>query len=522
MTPFLTCCGQISKNPKQFINQSGGNFQCNDQKVRKAIRVQGTILVIDGISTNRIMLKVQLAEACYGVEQADCVADVLEAARYCRPDLVLSAMSLPDGTAADVKTALRQDEMLADIPVIAITQSNAPERRLHALSAGIDDVLPQPVDDVILQARIRSLLRARSANEELHMQRDASHGFVLPLSDRAGHEECSSASVALIAQDSKTAQAWAKRLGDHVPYALRYHDLDDIKLMMSAPVADVFIIELNEISAGPGLRLLADLRARAATRQSVVIAVPNPADPMIAAEALDRGAHDVLQAGFDVDELALRLTTQLQYKSRNDRLRDSVRNGLRAAVEDPMTGLYNRRYAKPFLDRTAKRAAESNDSFALMLADLDHFKQINDQYGHPAGDAVLIEAARRLQAQMRPVDLVARVGGEEFMIVLPGADEISAGIAAVELCNAINSKPFQVPGIPDPIEVTISIGAVVGRDLSRKEELSDWAENTDKRGQDRGAGNVTELISLADRALYDAKNSGRNQVTLGKNSTAAA
>jgi two-component system cell cycle response regulator len=468
------------------------------------------------------MLKVQLAEACYGVEQADCVADVLEAARYCRPDLVLTAMTLPDGTAADVKHALRQDEMLADIPVIAISQSNAPERRLHALSAGIDDVLPQPVDDVILQARIRSLLRARSANEELHLQRDASHGFVLPLSDRAGHEECSSASVALVAQDPQTAQAWAQRLGTHVPYELRCHDLDDIKLMMRAPVADVFIIELNEISAGPGLRLLADLRARAATRQSVVIAVPNPADPIIAAEALDRGAHDVLQAGFDVEELALRLTTQLQYKSRQDRLRDSVRNGLRAAVQDPMTGLYNRRYAKPFLDRTAKRAAETGDSFALMLADLDHFKQINDQYGHPAGDAVLIEAARRLKAQMRPVDLVARVGGEEFMIVLPGADDVSAGIAAVELCNAINSQPFHVPGIAEPIEVTISIGAVVGRDLTRRDDFGDWAELDETRTSDRGASSVSELISLADRALYDAKNAGRNQVTLGKTSTAAA
>mgnify|MGYP000397990302 CR=1 FL=1 len=485
--------------------------------------MQGTILVIDGISTNRIMLKVQLAAACYGVEQADCVADVLEAARFCRPDLVLTAMSLPDGTAADVKNALRQDELLADVPVIAITQSNAAERRLHALSAGIDDVLPQPVDDVILQARIRSLLRARSANEELHMQRDASHGFVLPLSDRAGHEDCIGANVALVAQDPQTAQAWAKRLGDHVPYTLHCHDLDDIKLMMSAPVADVFIIELNEISAGPGLRLLADLRARAATRQSVVIAVPNPADPVIAAEALDRGAHDVLQAGFDVDELALRLTTQLQYKSRNDRLRDSVRNGLRAAVQDPMTGLYNRRYAKPFLDRTAKRAAESNDSFALMLADLDHFKRINDQYGHPAGDAVLVEAARRLQEQMRPVDLVARVGGEEFMIVLPGADEISAGLTAVALCNAINSEPFHVAGIAEPIEVTISIGAVVGRDLCRKEDLGDWAELTDSRAPERSSSSsVTELISRADRALYDAKHAGRNQVTLGNASTVAA
>ncbi|CUH87981.1 Stalked cell differentiation-controlling protein [Phaeobacter sp. CECT 5382] len=470
--------------------------------------MQGTILVIDGVSTNRILLKVQLAGAYYAVEQAGSVAEAMTAARASRPDLVLTAMSLPDGTAADVKEALNSDEMLAEIPVIAISHSNAPERRLKALSAGIDDVLPQPVDDVILQARIRSLLRARSANEELHMQRDASHGFVLPLSDRTGAAETAKARVALVAQDPQTARNWAKRLGEQVPYDLCCHQLDDIQPLMSEPVADVFVIELNELSAGPGLRLLADLRARAATRQSVVIAVPNPADPHISAEALDRGAHDVLQSGFDVDELALRLTTQLQYKCRNDRLRDSVRNGLRAAVQDPMTGLYNRRYAKPFLDRTAKRAAETDEKFALMLADLDHFKRINDQYGHPAGDAVLIEAARRLQAELRPVDLLARVGGEEFMFVLPGADEIAAGMAAVDLCNAINSKPFQVPGLDTPIEVTISIGAVIGGG-------KDQAEGS-------AVAQVAELISAADRALYNAKNAGRNQVTLGSGNTAAA
>lgn len=462
------------------------------------------------------MLKVQLTAAYFAVEQADCVADVLETARHCRPDLVLSAMTLPDGTAADVKAALRQDELLADIPVIAISQSNAPERRLNALSAGIDDVLPQPVDDVILQARIRSLLRVRSDNEELHLQRDPSHGFVLPLSDRSLGNECLGASVALVAQDIQTARNWSEHLGTRVPYELRCHQMDDIQLMMTAPVADVFVVELNEISAGPGLRLLADLRARAATRKSVVIAVPNPADAQIAAEALDRGAHDVLQGGFDVEELALRLTTQLQYKARNDYLRDSLRSGLRAAVQDPMTGLYNRRYAKPFLDRTAERTVENDGSFALMLADLDHFKRINDQYGHLAGDAVLVEAANRLQAELRPVDLVARVGGEEFMLVLPGADEVSAGMAAVALCNAINSKPFLVPGVARPIHVTISIGAVIGR------ELVDKTAPTGSGHKEQLSKSVADLIAQADRALYNAKDAGRNQVTLKQTCTVAA
>lgn len=455
--------------------------------------MQGTILIIDGVATNRIMLKVQLSSAYYQVAQTDGIEGLADVARRCRPDLVLTAMSLPDGTAADVRSTLAGDPDLATVPVIAITAQNDNSARLAALGAGIDDVLQKPLDDVILQARIRSLIRARSTDEELHLQREASQVFDLPFADRVTQAQIDSGRVALVTHDMATALRWRDRIKGRVPYELRTHQIGDIQPLMSAPVADIFVVELNEAAPGPALRLIADLRARAATRQSVVIAIPNPAEPHSAAEALDRGAHDVMQAGFDVEELALRLATQLQYKLRSDILRDNVRNGLRAAVEDPMTGLYNRRYAKPFLDRVAREAEERGETFAVMVADLDHFKRINDCYGHPAGDAVLVETAKRLLGQLRPVDLLARVGGEEFMIVMPGVSKAEAGTVAARLCARINATPFDIPGIADPIDVTTSIGAVIG-----------GAEHTA----------VDELIQEADRALYRAKNAGRNQVTL--------
>mgnify|MGYP000621834452 CR=1 FL=1 len=146
--------------------------------------MQGTILIIDGVATNRIMLKVQLSSAYYQVAQTDGIQGLLSVARRCRPDLVLTAMSLPDGTAADVRAELARDEDLADVPVIAISAQNDNAGRLAALAAGIDDVLQQPLDDVILQARIRSLIRTRSTNEELHLQREASQVFDLPFADR--------------------------------------------------------------------------------------------------------------------------------------------------------------------------------------------------------------------------------------------------------------------------------------------------------------------------------------------------
>jgi len=448
------------------------------------------------------MLKVQLSAAYYRVVQTDSVASALSVAQRCCPDLVLTAMTLSDGCAMDVRTALANDPTLANVPVVAISAQNDNASRMEALSAGISDVLHQPLDDVILQARIRSLIRTRNSHDDLNLQHEAAQAFEQPLSVGECLAEIRNSKVALVAHDAPTAAQWTARLQSLVPYHLHPHQIGDIQLLMTDPVPDVIVVELNETAVGPGLRLLADLRARAATRNSVVIAIPSPADAHVAAEALDRGAHDVLHSGFNVHELALRLSTQLQHKARADRLRATVRNGLRASVEDPMTGLYNRRYARPFLDRVARNAVDCDEHFALMLIDLDHFKQVNDRYGHPAGDAVLVETSNRLLKQLRPVDLLARVGGEEFMIVMPGLGAAQASEVAEQLCRQINATPFQVPGIKEPIHVTTSIGLAIG------------GGNPCAGPSRRSQPSVTDLIADADRALYGAKDAGRNQVTL--------
>ncbi|MCG7624503.1 diguanylate cyclase [Epibacterium sp. Ofav1-8] len=461
--------------------------------------MQGTILVIDGVSTNRIVLKVQLTAACYHVLQADSLASALALVADNRPDLILTAMSLPDADAAGIKRAMAQIPQMANVPVIALSAQNDRSTRIMALSAGIDEVLPQPVDDMILQARIRSLLRMRLQDEDLHLREDGVPSFVMPLKEATGTAPLPqpTARVALVCHDLATAQKWRHRLAGEVDHDLRAYTVDAIQDLMRNPVPDVIVIELNETCAGLALRLLADLRARISTRDSVVIAVPNPADAMIAAEALDRGAHDVLHCGFQVDELALRISSQLQHKHRAEVIRDNLRNGLRAAMEDPMTGLYNRRYAKPFLERVAQDAQDRGESFAVMIADLDHFKRINDQHGHPVGDAVLVEAARRLKAELRGGDLLARIGGEEFLVVMPAIHAGDTAAMATRLCNAINASPFALQGGPQ-IPVTVSIGAVVGG--GGGDGCPDLA--------------VEELFAAADRALYDAKNAGRNRTAI--------
>jgi two-component system cell cycle response regulator len=181
-------------------------------------------------------------------------------------------------------------------------------------------------------------------------------------------------------------------------------------------------------------------------------------------------------------------------------LRATVRTGLKAAVSDPLTGLHNRRYAMPHLARTAEHAALTGKPFAVMVADLDLFKRINDVFGHAAGDAVLVETARRMRDNLRAVDMVARIGGEEFLIVMPGSTITEARVAASRLCRKIGNQDFVVPGADDPIKVTVSIGLTMGG-------LPD--ANGSPQTED-----ADTLLAAADKALYAAKLRGRNQVTL--------
>jgi len=476
--------------------------------------VQGTIVILDGVSTNRIMLKVQLSSAWFHVVQAEGLTGLGTVLRRTRPDLIVTAMTLPDGTALDLQDMLARDAVLASIPIIAITPQNDRVARLAALGAGIDEVLAQPLDDMLLQARIRSLIRARSLDDDLRLQGGAARvagmaetaaEFSYPSQSTATVAPLPPANVAIVTSQPATGAVWRARLKGVVGHVLTSHQIANVQALMEQPEPDAIILELPVDGDGAGLRLLADLRARGATRNAAIIAVPNPGNLPLAAEALDRGAHDVLHGGFCADELALRIDAQLRRKARLEQIRSNVRDGLRAALRDPMTGLFNRRYAMPWLSRIARYSSENGQSFAVMLADLDHFKSVNDRFGHPAGDAVLIETARRLTAASRPDDMIARIGGEEFMIVLPVAGQNAAMAAADRLCRQINATPFDIPGVAQPVKVTISIGIAVSPPPARLAEPA-----TGEFGD-----HVTNLlIGQADRALYQAKGAGRNQFTL--------
>lgn len=458
--------------------------------------MSGKILIVDDVATNRIVYKVKLGAACYVPILASDGATCLALAMSDKPDLILLDLVLPDMGGADVLRRLRANPETAAIPVVVFSAETGDDARLDALAAGADDFLTKSVDDQTLMARLRNLLRGQEALAELE-------GGAAPIRALGFAEPatafCPPGAIALVSQRPETALKWRRDLGQHLHDKMtvlsRETALSDAALNATP---DVFVIESNLADPMGGLRLMSELRSHTRTRHAAICIVRCGTQKDEAAMAFDLGANDVIDAHVSVQEFSLRITRLLQRKREGDRLRASVRTGLRMAVTDPLTGLFNRRYAISQLSEIAAHARMTGKSFAVMVLDLDRFKDVNDRYGHPAGDFVLTEVARRMSAKMRVGDLLARIGGEEFLIALPDTDLVHAGKIAERLCQAVKEMPFRIQGAA-PLDVTASIG------LAICDGGTDWVEDS-----------IADVIDRADQALLIAKSKGRNRVTISR------
>lgn len=497
--------------------------------------MSGKILIVDDVATNRIVLRVKLSTAFYDVRQAASLTEALAVIAEDMPDLVIVSTRLPgsiagqqprrrvgdmpraeDQSGRDIAGALefaravrgRSDSM--DLPLLALGHALDPAMRANLLAADYDDVLAKPVDDLFLHARLRSLTRARDALQDLRLRETARQalGFAEPvaLPDMP-------ARIVVAAPTRAAILPWRPALEARMPHRLSFHDHASLlPALGSGDVADVIVLVIPVAEPESGLRLLSELRAQPrARRMGMLVVLDGHAPAALVSHALDLGAQAVMGNGADFSEIALRLTALLRRKRLADRLHASVQDGLRAAVTDPLTGLFNRRYALPHLERMLEGARHSGQPLAVMVADLDHFKRINDTYGHAAGDAVLAEVAKRLREALRPVDLLARIGGEEFLIALPDCTRTVARARARALCARIGQEVFALPGREAPVNVTISIGVAVAGTAPLLGVSPHAAAEPDDGNWSRA---VQDLLMNADRALYGAKALGRNTVTL--------
>ncbi|MGB0658574.1 MAG: diguanylate cyclase [Mangrovicoccus sp.] len=468
----------------------------------------GRVLIVDPVGTNRIILRCRLAAACYQVLQAESLDQAGMLLDQQTVDLILLDSGIERDAALTFCQAIAQRSDAAIPPVFILSDNATPEFIGKALASGAEEVLAKPVHEDLLLAQLRRPFRQKSTAEELHDRNlassslgfaEAPQGF-----QRRGH-------VALIAGTRQTVQAWKTALAPHCPHTIDALTREEILAWNKPEHFDVLVLSETFARSGEGHRLLSELRSRMATRHSKIIFMLNPKSTqgpelgVRAAMALDLGADDLQCDGFQSQELHLRIERQLSRKWHEDRLRNSVRDGLRHALQDPLTGLYNRRYAFPRLEQISQRAADQGTRFAVMVIDIDRFKQVNDTYGHAGGDAVLIEVSRRLRTHLRPKDLIARIGGEEFLVVLPDTAPSDARIIANELRKIIRSQPIALPQSKGGIHVTASIGVAISGACRESDPEFDPTSY-----------DVDHLLSAADQALYHAKADGRDQTTLSR------
>ncbi|MCF2869967.1 diguanylate cyclase [Octadecabacter sp. G9-8] len=458
----------------------------------------GDILIIDCVATNRIVLKVKLLAAQYRVRPCATLHEAQVEIDASLPDMILLDTGTNVADALAFCARLKSNAHTSLIPVIATGGFVTPRDRVAALEAGADDVLTKPFDDHILQARIRSLLRSRDARAELRMR----EGTRTALGFAEGCSTFTSPARVVI------ASAGANTASDF--------DVTDTKLtntdMAHIPIetllagqsrhtgADLYVVDFRDDLTDDKVlfRLLSELRSRSSTRHAGILALLPHDARHAAAMALDLGANDIVSAVVDPAEIGHRCAVLIQAKLEADALRRTVETGLEAAITDPLTGLFNRRYAIPHLSRLSEESRKNERQFAIMALDLDHFKAINDTFGHSAGDDILRQVAQRLQGNLRAVDLLARIGGEEFLVAIPNSDAIHARTAAERLCNLIGNTPFFVGDERTEVTVTVSVGV----SLSGGKDAVDVMED------------LEDLVNAADVALYAAKNGGRNKVSL--------
>ncbi len=254
---------------------------------------------------------------------------------------------------------------------------------------------------------------------------------------------------------------------------------------------DLALVSLDS-AKHDGLRLCSQLRSLDRTRTLPILAIDGPDEEQRLMRALDLGVNDYILRPIDRNELLARVRTQIRRKRYTDRLRDNMQLTLEMAITDSLTGLHNRRYFERHLATLVDQATTRGRPLSLLIIDIDHFKAINDTYGHLAGDRVLKEFARRINSAIRGIDLAGRFGGEEFVIAMPDTNISVAYLVAERLRSLISADPFKVGDDHDPIVVTVSIG------VSAIESPSDTPLG---------------LLARSDAALYQAKRGGRNRVS---------
>jgi two-component system cell cycle response regulator len=448
------------------------------------------VLVVDDIPANVKLLEARLNAEYFDVLTATNGPQALAICGQGLADIVLLDVMMPGMDGFEVCRRLKSDITTAHIPVVMVTALDQPADRVRGLEAGADDFLTKPVDEVALMARVRSLGRLKVVLDELRARAATSAALGLPDPLASVLSEKGDGGRILVVDDrDSSSERILRALSDKHQVSLEKAPQEAL-FRGAEGNWDLFIVSLG-LKDYDGLRLCSQVRSLERTRHLPLLMISDIEDRNRVLRGLDLGVNDYLVRPIDRNELIARVRTQMRRKRYADALRDNLQASIEMAVVDPLTGLNNRRYLESHLASLLESATQRGQVMSFMILDIDHFKAVNDTFGHSAGDDVLKGFAARCKRVVRQVDLLCRFGGEEFVVVMPDTPLAVAQSIAERLRASVQGEPFTIGGGLSPIPITVSIG------------IAETGGNADP----------DVLFRRADRALYRSKSSGRNRVT---------
>ncbi len=420
------------------------------------------ILIVDDSSTSRKIVKHELERGGFTVIEAKSGEEGLEVLKREIVDLIIVDIEMEGMDGFEFSRRIKEDPSFYSIPIIMLSSINDPMTIKKAIESGIVEYFVKPFKHGELLSFVEDFIKPSNISKE--------DKKILVVDDSK-------------AQTSVLAHILKKNGKEIIPFNDPFKALSYLRnnKNVSLIITDIYMPGMNGIELSKKAKLI--------NSDVPIIGISATRSKKVVLDALSSGMDDFLYIPFFEEELNLRVNLQIMLYDKISSLNSLNKKLKELSSKDPLTSLFNRRTMFDLLEREFERSNRNNSVFSVIMFDIDHFKKVNDVYGHQKGDEILKSFAGILRESVSPYDTPARVGGEEFLLLLPNTDKQSAH----KVGERIRKRVMEI--IVDGIKVTVSGGGSSSEELSEDQKISD-------------------LIKIADDRLYRAKKSGRNQIVL--------
>ena len=445
------------------------------------------ILIVDDEPLNVKLLAAMIPSeqydtvlACSGEEALKIVTDV-------PPDLILLDIMMPGLTGYEITRILKSDPESQDIPIVLVTAFGGTDSEIKGLEAGADEFLNKPVNKTELLARVKSLLRLRQYKQQINARTCSINSIINKKEEKNFSEKEIDLPSILIVEDNKIDEKLLQRYLQGEPYQIKLaKDGEEAISRAQQERIDVILLDLI-LPRKNGYEVCSTLKEMKSTQNIQIVAITGLSDLESKLKGIELGVDDYLIKPVNMHVLRTRVKALVKKKALLDKLCDRYEMAVHSAITDKLTGLYNRRYFDYFLELEIKRSSRQQASLALLMIDIDDFKQINDTFGHLFGDTILNQLGELLKTQIRETDMAARYGGEEFAVVMSNTGLEKAVQISERIRQTIQSYSFGDKNF----SMTASIGIAM------------YPSDADSFNQ---------LIEKSDSSLYKAKRTGKDRV----------